>query len=147
MSLVKFNNRFPWIDSMFADVWNNERLFHDDFVIKNQLMPAINIKEKKDSFEIEVAAPGLTKKDFEVRLENDLLTISAEKVSEKEEKEEGYSRKEFNFSSFSRSVTLPNSIDTDKKIEAHYENGILNIIIFKKEEYKVLPKSKVIEIT
>ncbi|MDO9261808.1 MAG: Hsp20/alpha crystallin family protein [Flavobacteriaceae bacterium] len=146
MSLVKFNNRFPWIDSMFGDVWDSGKLFHDDFALRNQMMPAINIKEKKDSFEIEMAAPGLTKKDFTVKLENDLLTISAEKVSKKEEKEEGFSRKEFNYNSFSRSVTLPESIDIDKKIEAHYDNGILNIVIFKKEEYRVIPKTKVIEI-
>ena len=61
MSLIKFNNRFPLIDSMFGDLWNNERLFFDDFNLRNQIMPAVNIKEHKDTFEIEVAAPGLTK--------------------------------------------------------------------------------------
>ncbi len=146
MSLVKFNNRFPWIDSMLGDVWDGGKLFHDDFAMRNQMMPAINVREKKDSFEIEVAAPGLSKKDFNVKLENDLLTISTEKVNKKEEKEEGFSRKEFNYSSFKRSITLPNSIDMDKKIEAHYNNGILNIVIFKKEEFRVMPKIKVIEI-
>lgn len=147
MSLVKFNNRFPLIDSMFGDLWNSDKLFFDDFLHRNQAMPAINIKEKKETFEIEVAAPGLTKKDFKVKIENDLLMISAEKTSKKEEKEEGYSRKEFNYSSFNRSIALPESVNIDKKIEAHYENGILNITLAKKEEYKVLPKTKVIEIT
>lgn len=147
MSLIKFNNRFPWIDSMFSDVWNSDKLFHDDFMLRDRSMPAINIMEKKDSFEIEVAAPGLTKDDFKVSMENDLLTIAAEKVIEKEEKEEGFSRKEFNYSSFSRNITLPTSIDMDKKIKAHYENGILNIKLMKKEEFKNVQKSKVIEIT
>jgi HSP20 family protein len=147
MSLVKFNSRFPLIDSMFGDLWNNDRMFFDDLSLRNQIMPAINIKEKKDTFEIEVAAPGLTKKDFNVKIENDLLMISAEKTSKKEEKEEGYSRKEFNYSSFNRSIALPESVNMDKKIEAHYENGILNIVLTKKEEFKVLPKSKFIEIT
>lgn len=147
MSLVKFNKNFPWIDSMFPDVWNTDRLLTDSFFNReHNMMPAINIKEKKDTFEIEVAAPGLTKKDFNVKIENDLLTISGEKSTEKEEKEEGYSRREFNYHSFNRSMTLPESVDTDKKIEAHYEDGILSIKILKKEEYKVLPKSKVIEI-
>ena len=147
MSLVKLNNRFPLIDTMFGDLWNSDRLFHDDFMVKNQFMPAINVKEKRDTFEIEVAAPGLTKKDFNVKIENDLLIISAEKTSRKEEKEEGYSRKEFNYTSFNRSIALPESVNLDKKIEAHYENGILNIALTKKEEYKVIPKTKVIEIT
>ncbi|MBS3992398.1 MAG: Hsp20/alpha crystallin family protein [Bacteroidetes bacterium] len=147
MSLIKFNNRFPWIDSMFSDVWNNDKLFHDDFILRDRTMPAINIMEKKDSFEIEIAAPGLTKEDFKVSMENDLLTISAEKVSENEEKEDGYSRKEFNYSSFNRTITLPTSIDMDKKIEAHYKKGILNIKLMKKEEFKNVKKSKVIEIT
>lgn len=147
MSLIKFNNRFPLIDSMFGDLWNNEKLFFDDFSLRNQIMPAVNIKEHKDTFEIEVAAPGLTKKDFKVKIENDLLMISAEKTSKKEEKEEGYSRREFNYSSFNRSIALPESVNMDKKVDAHYENGILNIVLTKKDEYKVLPKSKVIEIT
>ncbi|MCM2301592.1 MAG: Hsp20/alpha crystallin family protein [Flavobacteriaceae bacterium] len=147
MSLIKFNNRFPLIDTMFGDLWNNEKLFFDDFSLRNQIMPAVNIKEHKDTFEIEVAAPGLTKKDFKVKIENDLLMISAEKTSKKEEKEEGFSRREFNYSSFNRSIALPESVNMDKKIDAHYENGILNIVLTKKDEYKVLPKSKVIEIT
>ena len=82
-----------------------------------------------------------------MKIENDLLMISAEKTSKKEEKEEGYSRREFNYSSFNRSIALPESVNMDKKIEAHYENGILNIVLTKKDEFKVLPKSKVIEIT
>lgn len=147
MSLIKFNNKFPLMDSMFGDLWNNSRLFFDDFSLRNQNIPAINIKEQKDIFEIEVAAPGLTKKDFKVKIENDFLMISAEKISKIEEKEEGFSRREFNYSSFNRSIALPESINMDKKIEAHYENGILKIILTKKEEFKVLPKSKVIEIT
>lgn len=147
MSLIKFNNRFPWIDSMFSDVWNSDKLFHDDYFVKDRTMPAINIMEKKDSFEIEVAAPGLTKEDFKVSMESDLLTIAAEKVSEKEEEEEGYSRKEFNFTSFNRTITLPTSIDFDKNIEAHYKKGILTIKLMKKEAFKNAQNSKVIEIT
>lgn len=147
MSLIKFNNRFPLIDTMFGDLWNNEKLFFDDFSLRNQIMPAVNIKEYKDTFEIEVAAPGLTKKDFKVKIENDLLMISAEITSKKEEMEEGYFRREFNYSSFNRSIALPESVNMDKKVEAHYENGILNIVLHKKDEFKVLPKSKVIEIT
>jgi HSP20 family protein len=96
-------------------------------------VPAVNIRDEKDSFVMELAAPGLKKGDFKINLDNQLLTISSEKKEEKEEQEENYTRKEFAFSSFSRSFTLPKTIVFDK-IKADYKDGILVVKLPKKEE-------------
>ncbi len=101
--------------------------------------PSVNIVEGKDSFRIEVAAPGLTKDEFKIDLHNNVLNISSEKEEKKEEKDEQYMRREFSYTSFSRSFTLPNTADTDK-IAASYKEGVLNIEIPKKEEAKEKPK-------
>jgi len=97
--------------------------------------PAVNVRETHDSYELEVAAPGLTKKDFEVSVDNGLLTISAKKESQKEENNVSYTRREFSYSSFSRTFTLPEGVKQDD-IEANYENGILHITLPKTEEAK-----------
>jgi HSP20 family protein len=101
-------------------------------------MPAVNIVEKKDDFRIEVAAPGLDKKDIKIDLNNNVLTISSEKNNEQEEKNDRFMRREFSYSSFKRSFTLPESAQIDK-IAAHHNNGVLQITIPKKEEAKVKP--------
>ncbi len=98
-------------------------------------MPTVNIIEEKDQFRLEVAAPGLEKEDFKIDLNNDILTLSAEKKQESEEKNKKYLRREFNYCSFKRSFTLPDYVDADK-IEAKHKNGILTVIIPKKEEAK-----------
>ena len=98
-------------------------------------VPAINIIEGKESYRIEVASPGMKKEDFRIDLENDVLTISSERKADKEEKDEKYTRREFSYCSFRRSFILPDSTDADK-IEATHNNGILNIVIPKKEEAK-----------
>jgi HSP20 family protein len=102
------------------------------------VMPAVNIIESKDDFRIEVAAPGLDKADFRINIENHVLTISAEKEEKQEAKEEHFMRREFNYSTFSRSFTLPDSMDTEK-INAKHKDGVLNVIIPKKEEAKEKP--------
>jgi len=96
-------------------------------------VPAVNILDNKDNYIMELAAPGLKKGDFKIKLDNQLLTISSEKKEEKEEQEENYTRKEFVFSSFSRSFTLPKTIVFDK-IKADYKDGILIVNLPKKEE-------------
>ena len=85
-----------------------------------------------------MAAPGLTKDDFKINIENELLTVSAEKKSEQNEKTEKYTRKEFSLTSFKRSFTLPDFADVEK-IAASYENGIMALVIPKKEEAKPKP--------
>jgi len=97
--------------------------------------PRINIIEESDKYLIEVAAPGLSKEDFKIDLHNDVLTITAEKKEEKEEKKKKYIRREFNYCSMRRSFVLPDTVNPDK-IEAKHSNGILTIILPKREEAK-----------
>ena len=107
-------------------------------------MPSVNIVEGKEDFRIEVAAPGLEKDDFKIDLENNVLTISSEREesSEKQEDENRYMRREFCYSSFRRAFSLPNTVDADK-IEANHKNGVLSIVIPKREEAKVKPAKQI----
>lgn len=100
--------------------------------------PSVNIIEGKEDFKIEVAAPGLEKKDFKIDLSNNVLTISSEKEVKNEETDDKYMRREFSYSSFQRSFALPNTVDAEK-INASYKEGVLNILIPKKEEAKEKP--------
>lgn len=106
-------------------------------------MPAVNVVENNDNFRIEVAAPGLEKKDFRIDLENNLLTISSEKEERNESQEEGkYMRREFSYSSFRRSFSLPNTVDAEN-IKANHKDGILSITLPKKEEAKQKPPKQI----
>ena len=100
--------------------------------------PAVNIIEGKEDYRIEVAAPGLDKSDFKIDLENNVLTISAEKEGKQDESHERFMRREFNYSSFSRSFALPDSLNAEK-ISARHKDGVLNVVIPKKEEAKEKP--------
>lgn len=127
-----FNDFFrPW-GSLFNDSFNGGSLFNH---LNPLNVPAVNIAEKKDQFEVSLAAPGMKKEDFNIDVEGNLLTISAETKEEKEEKDERYTRKEFNYSSFSRSFTLPEGLNKEK-IDASYERGLLKIILPKTEDAK-----------
>lgn len=145
MSLIRFSNRMPRLFDHFFDNdlidWSNR-----NFSETNTTLPAVNVKEKKDGFEIEMSAPGLKKEDFNVELSNNVLTISCAKKEEDETKDEDgrYTRQEFSYQSFSRSFNLPETVDHEK-IDAKYEDGILILSIPKKEE--VIPSSKRIEIS
>jgi len=105
-------------------------------------MPSVNIVEGKNDFRIEVAAPGLQKDDFKINLDNNVLTISSEKEEKQEEKEERYMRREFSYTSFRRSFSLPQTVEADK-ISANHNNGVLSISIPKKEEAKVKPAKQI----
>ena len=96
-------------------------------------VPVANIFEDEKDFQIELAAPGFTKSDFNVRVDNELLTISAEKEAEEKEENKRYTRREYNYNSFSRSFRLPESVKTED-VRATYENGILRIVLNKKPE-------------
>jgi HSP20 family protein len=139
MSLVKRSD-WPSLlrDSWLSDFFDNDRFFDSDLMQKS--VPAVNIVEKDNAFEIELAAPGLEKKDFKVTVDRGVLTISAEKEMKKEEKEDNYTRKEFNYTSFSRSFALPESV-TDESIKANYENGILRLSVAKKTPVKQAKKA------
>ena len=98
-------------------------------------VPAVNVKETDKAYEINLAAPGLEKSDFKIDLNGNMITISAEKEKTEEEKEDGFTRKEYNFNSFSRSFTLPEDTMADK-IDANYVNGELRLMLPKKEGAK-----------
>ncbi|MCU4157172.1 Hsp20/alpha crystallin family protein [Carboxylicivirga sp. A043] len=140
MTLVRFNNRYPQSGSLLNHFFGNEFLNDSNFLKGGQYFntPKVNIKETDEAFAIEVAAPGFDKKDFNIELDNNILTIEAAKETKKEEKQ--YSHYEFNYGSFKRSFTLPKDKLKESKIEAKYENGILNIALPKKEEAKPKPK-------
>jgi HSP20 family protein len=104
--------------------------------------PAINVIENTDDFRIEVAAPGLDKKDFKIDLDNNVLTISSEKELKNEEKEGRFMRREFSYSSFTRSFSLPEAVDAEK-IKASHKDGILRISIPKREEAKRKPPKQI----
>ena len=135
MPMMRRRSTLPSIvDEFFGDdLWNR---FFDD--TESVTVPSVNIKEGKDEYAIEVAAPGFDKKDFRIDLNNNVLEISSEKEVKEENKDEKVMRREFRYSSFKRSFTLPDTADTDK-IKASYKDGILSIIIPKKEEAKVKP--------
>jgi len=124
---------------MVSNIFDNDL---GDFFGKRFSDPAANIIENGDSFNLEIAAPGMVKDDFKINLENNILTISSEVEDQKREEGKNYSRKEFYYGSFSRSFTLPKTIDLEN-IKADYESGILKITLPKKEEAKVEIKKQI----
>ena len=143
MALVKRNGGlFNPLPSFFDDFFNRDVLNWDNtnFSDTNTTIPAVNIKETTENYEVEVAAPGMRKQDFKVELDGNLLTISSERNNQREEKEgERYSRKEFSYQSFQRTFTLQKEVVDIDKIQARYENGLLHLVIPKKEEAKQRP--------
>lgn len=150
MTIVKRNgnllNGFP---TLFDDFFNRD-FFNwglSNFSDTNTTIPAVNIKETSDSYEVEVAAPGMSKKDFKVQLEGNVLTISSEKVSEREEGNDvKYMSREFSYQSFSRTFNLQKDVVDIDKIQAKYYDGVLHLIIPKMEHVKQ-KQPKLIEIS
>lgn len=122
-----------FIDGFFENEFPNVRAAE---IFKTPAL--VNIKDTKESYRIEVAAPGFKKEEFSIKVEGNILSLSAESRQETETTEEKFTRKEFNFSSFARSFTLPKTIDVTK-VAANYENGILYVTLPKKEEAKENP--------
>jgi len=108
-------------------------------------VPAVNIKENDKVFEIEIAAPGLNKEDIRIQLEKDVLTVSSDKKTSKEEQDDHFMRREFSFNAFSRSFSVPESVNNNK-IKASHENGVLKIELPKLEK-EAIHKSKTIKIS
>jgi HSP20 family protein len=100
--------------------------------------PAVNIAEDENQFTVELAAPGLDKKDLKVTVDHNVLTIEASKEQKTEEKNDNYRRVEFNYSNFKRSFTLPDEVNADK-IASKYENGVIHIDLPKRDEAKPRP--------
>lgn len=135
MSIVKRNNvLFP---SLMNEFFKPDWFGGMDNV--NYNVPAANVKESESEYLLELAVPGRKKEDFNVEIDNDVLTISSEVKNEDSKVDEGYTRKEFTFSSFKRVFSLPETVAADK-INASYEDGVLKFVLPKKEE--ALPKPK-----
>jgi HSP20 family protein len=140
MTLVKFNNRPQKTFSLMEDFLNEmPNLFKEDFNGNFRTNVPVNIKEAKDSYRVDVVAPGFDKADFKVNLEKNILTISAEKKDEVKTEGENQILREYNYRSFTRSFTIDEKINSEK-IEAKYVNGVLTLNLPKKEEVKVLVK-------
>jgi len=134
MSLVKFKRK-PWGNLITSDFFDNDDFFENRLWKKKMDEPALNVKETDEAFEVELAAPGFAKKDFEVTIDDDFLNISAQKSDSTEEKDENYTRKEFSYNSFEKRLQLPDSVK-DEGIKARYKDGILSFNLMKKEEVK-----------
>ncbi len=147
--LIKKNRAvFP---SPFTDFFNSERLMPDVFDLNKDLfdsnretlfIPSANVVETEKNFKIEIAAPGLEKKDFKVELTNNILTVSSEQEEERKEHKKNYKRREFFYSSFSRSFSLPDNSLPDK-IDAKYDNGVLTLTLPKKEATVAKPVKEI----
>ncbi len=136
--------------SIFTDFFTDvDRFFDNDLLLmpmhlRQQMgvsVPAVNVRENDKQYTIEVAAPGMRKEDFNIDMDERMLTISCQKEEEKTEEKEDYRRREYNYSSFSRSFNLPETVKAED-IKAHYENGILSLTVPKaKEEER--PKKRI----
>lgn len=133
------NQNFPTLSNWLDDIFNRDlpSVFTSNFNTGITL-PKVNIKETADAFIVEMAVPGLKKSDFIIDIDNQVLSISTEVKEKNEHKEDNYTRREFGYSSFKRAFTLPESVN-DEKINASYSEGILNILLPKKEEAKQKP--------
>lgn len=133
------NQNFPTLSNWLDEIFNQDlpSVFMSNFNTGITL-PKVNIKETADDFMVEMAVPGLKKSDFHIDIDNQVLSISTETKEEKEQKEENYTRREFGYSSFKRTFTLPESVNNEK-INAKYNEGILSIHLPKKEEAKQKP--------
>ena len=137
MTLVRYNNRFPrFFDDFFTKDMDR---FFDGTNATN--LPAVNVKEDENGFQVEVAVPGFKKEDFKVELDQDVLTIATEQEEKHEEKDEqsNYVKREFRHRAFKRSFRLPENVVDGDKIEARYEAGILHLTLPKREEVKPKP--------
>lgn len=132
MNLLKRQN--PAFSYLFDDF-----ILNQDWGYQKDSLPAVNIITSEDQFDIELATPGNKKADFQIEVEDDVLIISSETVSQSGDRETSYERKEFGYNSFQRSFNIPESVNTDK-ISATYKEGVLTVSLPKKEEALPQPK-------
>jgi HSP20 family protein len=133
-SLPTFFSDFFQRDPFFKPGWLDREFGKD--------LPSANIKETEKEYQIDLVAPGFKKEEFTIDLEDELLTISAEKKEEKSTEKERYTRKEYSYNSFSRAFSMPKNTNPEK-LEARYEDGVLKINLPKLAETKAKPKKKV----
>lgn len=139
--ITKTNTGITPFRSLLSEFLDSKDFFNDNFWNKS-FVPAVNVSETDKSYQVEVAAPGMAKDDFKIKIENGVITISAEKNEEKEESDKNYTRQEYNYSSFTRAFTLPEDVAVDD-VKAQYENGVLKLNIARKA---VAVKSKQITV-
>ena len=128
-----------WVDDLFETGLGTGFLSNFN---TGMTLPAVNIKENKDEYFLEIAVPGMNKSDFNIDVDNKILSISSEKEEQNETKEENYTRREFGYSSFKRTFTLPDTVESDN-IKAQYKNGILSVHLPKREEAKEKPAKRI----
>lgn len=137
MAMIKRPGSFPAFGSLMSDFFDNDDFFGSGSFFPASRMPsgpAVNVKETDNSYELEVAAPGIPKEDLHVHVENNVLCIEGNSSYEKEDKDNGrYTRREFGSTSFQRRFTLPDNVDP-ANIKAKCSNGILNIALPKRED-------------
>ena len=143
---MRTNSLIPAMSRFLDDDWNN--LFewrNRNYSSSTTTLPSVNVKETGDEFVVEMAAPGMKKDDFDIQLENNMLTIRSEMSRENNEQDEDgkYSRREFSYQSFQRSFNLNNQVVDDANIQATYEDGILRLNIPKREEAKEKPARQI----
>ncbi|MGF1637688.1 MAG: Hsp20/alpha crystallin family protein [Cyclobacteriaceae bacterium] len=142
MTLIKRNTGlFPSTPSFFDDFLTKDFINWGMSPSRTSSLPAVNIHEEEGKYTVEVAVPGLKKDDFHVEIDNNILTISTEKEDRNEDRDQkgNYTRREFSYTSFSRSFTLPEEVIEVDKVNARYENGVLSLDLPKKEAAKPKP--------
>jgi len=127
--LYSLQNR---MNRLFEEQYGGGR---EDSLTTGAFLPPVDIYEDEHSVQLKLEVPGIDEKDLDVKVENNTLTISGERKFEKEEKEENFRRVERQYGSFTRSFTLPTTVDAEK-ISAHYDQGILKVSLAKKAEAK-----------
>jgi HSP20 family protein len=139
LKIMEDKTMLPTISKRTFSPFYMSNLFDDDFFpvlsSRTSSMPAVNIKENEKSFTLELAVPGIDKKDLKIETNEDVLTISSETKNEVEDNKDGYKRKEFSYTSFCRSFYIPENVNRDK-IGASYKDGILTVELPKQEEEK-----------
>ena len=133
-ALSRLSERRPTVFEDFFKPWN-EWFDNGGLFGRTMNIPAVNITEQKNDYLVSLAVPGMKKEDFKIDVDGNMLTISSEKEETKEEKDKKFTRKEYNYSSFSRSFTLPDEVNKEK-IDAKYEDGVLKISLPRREEVK-----------
>jgi HSP20 family protein len=141
-SLARREESSPAQRNMFSNFFSDiDRMFDDDMFLMpmhmnrmgNASMPAANISETEKEYNIELAVPGMKRDDFNIEIDEHMISISCEKEDNFKEDKDNYKRREYNYSSFSRSFRLPETIKADS-IKAQYDNGVLHIRVPKAEQ-------------
>lgn len=130
--------------SIWEDFFNNDLLNFPSMMSRGRTVPAVNISETEKDYVVELAAPGMKKTDFNVHIDRNVLTVSAEQKAENKEEGKNFTRREYSYQSFERSFTLPETAD-QQKVDAVYADGVLRITLNKRKE--VLSKAKTIKIS